>query len=310
MGLPVTVYRSTDAGAPQLVTGKPSSWINILKKVLVDGYGAKSPLGWTIEFEDTGTRSIVFRNSLTDGGSGCYVKFYSVGGGDNNYSTLGIKIAQSFTDINTFIKGLHARGLLTLTGYNDWEIIGTSRGFYVGVYNISESMGLPNTNTVGTQYYFVGDIESFTPNDVSPFTIVNSTSTNSDNTASTGITITTSTLYAHLNSADGSVGSNLYSFIKSVFYQQSNTPVGNAELLGINHRMSPVLIYGTPASSQNTSLALPYMRGSVPGLYMSSFAGYRTESWPYEITQDGVTWVLLKCNSSPQQWVKTGTWYD
>lgn len=308
MGLPVTVYRSTDAGAPQLVTGKPSSWINILKKVLVDGYGDKSPLGWTVQFEDTGTRSIVFRNSLTNGGSGCYVKFYSVGGSDNNYTTLGIKVAQSFTDINTFIKGVGARGLSNASGYNDWEIIGTSRGFYVMLLNPTHQMGVIAT-PVATQFYFIGDIHSYTPNDSCPFTIVSGTSGTGDNTSSNGITYwQTLNLFASFYSTDGSTGYTEYSFTRSTTYQNLDTLTGNAELLGINHQMIPVFILGV--SSQNTSVTMPYFRGVIPGLYISSFAGYRTDSWPYDIDQSGVKWILIKSPRSPQHWVKTGTWYD
>lgn len=308
MGLPVTVYRSTDAGAPQLVTGKPSSWINILKKVLVEGYGDKSPLGWTVEFEDTGTRSIVFRNSLTNGGSGCYVKFYSVGGSDNNYTTLGIKVAQSFTDINTFIKGLGARGLNPHSNYNNWVIIGTSRGFYISTLSTSDLMGITNINRETCQCYFVGDIQSSIANDSSPFTIVSTTTTNGDNTDSRGITYIDANLCADFNNTDGSTGRTLYQFSRSNFYQFSATPTGNAETLGLNHFMSPVIVYGV--TSQSASITAPYMRGTVPGLYISTFAGYRTESWPYEITQDNVKWILLKSYHSPQMWINTGYWYD
>ncbi|MCT8866317.1 hypothetical protein [Shewanella xiamenensis] len=308
MGLPVTVYRSTDAGAPQLVTGKPSSWINILKKVLVEGYGTKSPLGWTIEFEDTGTRSIVFRNSLTDGGSGCYVKFYSVGGTDNVYTTLGIKIAQSFTDINTFIKGLGARGIVNPSGYNSWEIIGTSRGFYIGIINATDPIVTSGTQTNATQYYFVGDIEASTPNDNSPFTIVNYKNSAGDDTSGGGLNMWNNTTYAQFNTTDGSAGTAVYSFLKSTFFQPDTTPQGNAELLGINHTMVPVLICG--ATSQNSSVSMPFVRGKVPGLYNSTFAGYRTESWPYDITQDGVKWVLVKAAyCSAQLWINAGEWY-
>ncbi|MDR9766607.1 hypothetical protein RJP56_11125 [Shewanella baltica] len=308
MGLPVTIYRSTDAGAPQLVTGKPSSWINILKKVLVEGYGDKLPLGWTVEFEDTGTRSIVFRNSLADGGSGCYVKFYSVGGSDNNYTALGIKVAQSFSDINTFVKGLGARGMENPTGTNDWEIIGTSRGFYISSLTSSDSMGITGSSGPKHQCYFVGDIQSNTANDSAPYTIVSGSSTNGDDNAAEGLNYFNNNLYADFNNTDGSSGRTFYNFLKSSFYQASNSPNGNAEQLGINHVMSPVMIYG--ATSQNTSITAPYMRGTVPGLYMSTFAGYRTESWPHEITQDDVKWVLLKSYHSPQMWVNTGNWYD
>jgi len=45
----VTVYRSTDSGAPFL-NAMQGSFINVLRKCLVDGYGAKSGAGWTMPY--------------------------------------------------------------------------------------------------------------------------------------------------------------------------------------------------------------------------------------------------------------------
>lgn len=76
MGLPVTVYRWDDAGAPQLSKGiKPSELINVLKKCLVDGYGSKQGAGWSVPFMDLASNQIVFRNSTLQG-SGSFVKFW------------------------------------------------------------------------------------------------------------------------------------------------------------------------------------------------------------------------------------------
>lgn len=47
----VTVYRSSDAGAPNL-TGQIGSVIAILDACLVNGYGAKAAAGWAKEFSD------------------------------------------------------------------------------------------------------------------------------------------------------------------------------------------------------------------------------------------------------------------
>ena len=48
MASPVTIYRWDDVGAPQIVDGKPSEYMNMLKKCLVEGYGSKASLGWTV----------------------------------------------------------------------------------------------------------------------------------------------------------------------------------------------------------------------------------------------------------------------
>lgn len=49
--VPVTVYRSTDEGAPQL-SDAPGSLKTVLKACLTNGYGTKQPLGWEMQYED------------------------------------------------------------------------------------------------------------------------------------------------------------------------------------------------------------------------------------------------------------------
>lgn len=309
MGLPVTVYRSTDAGAPQLVDGKPSSWINILKKVLVDGYGDKAPLGWTLEFEDASVFSVAFRNSLADGGSGCFAKFYSTTGTDGNYATLGMNCCQSMSDINALIKPVGARGLSSSSAVPNWQIIGTSRGFYISCESLTIKMGSPSGATVEHQCYFIGDFESAVMGDTSPYTIASGTNGSTDVTSSTGVNYYTNNIYSNVYAADGSNSSVFCTINKPPYYAYSAAPDGDAESLGINHVMVGVLIYNSNVA-YNNNISLPRIRGAIPGLYCSSFAGYRYDSWPKDVSQGGVTWVLLRSYSSPQFWIKAGTWYD
>lgn len=56
--MPVTVYRSSDAGAPTL-TGQSGSLVTVLDAVLVNGYGAKAAAGWTKPF--SGVNKAVYR---------------------------------------------------------------------------------------------------------------------------------------------------------------------------------------------------------------------------------------------------------
>ncbi|WP_037428039.1 hypothetical protein [Shewanella sp. POL2] len=308
MGLPVTVYRYTDAGAPQIVNNTPSEWINVLKKVLVEGYGDKQPLGWTLEFEDAGVRAVAFRNSTTDGGSGGYVKFYSIDGSNTANRIVGIKCALGMTDISTFFKPLWARGLFVSSNHKGWEIIGTKRGFYlIQHYTVNANMALQG-NTPDNQIYFIGDIHSAIPNDTSPFTIVSCTGTTADATTSTGVVDPLATLYAQLYPVDGSSVSTMHAFNKTSFYKDSGAYDGDAESLGINHLMHPVFIFGSVG--QNNNVSSPFGRGVVPGFHVSSFAGYRSAIWPKVLNQNGVDWILLRSYRSPQFWVSTGNWYD
>lgn len=67
--MPVTIYRSTDAGAPtypasSLNGAGASAVMDIFKACLVDGFGSKPGAGWTIDYEDTTAqkRRIAFSN--------------------------------------------------------------------------------------------------------------------------------------------------------------------------------------------------------------------------------------------------------
>ena len=60
--MPVTIYRSTDPGAPTL-TNAPGNIITLLDAVLVNGYGSKPAAGWTKEF--SGTNLAVYRNGAS-----------------------------------------------------------------------------------------------------------------------------------------------------------------------------------------------------------------------------------------------------
>lgn len=309
MGLPVTVYRYTDAGAPQLTNGTPSEWVNILKKVLVEGYGSKAPLGWTLEFENTSIQSVVFRNATTDGGSGGYVKFYSVDGSNTAYKDIGIKCAIGMTEIDVYFRSLWVRVLRPSSAHNGWEVIGTKRGFYLILHNTNSTlMGLPG-EWGDTQVYFVGDIHSVIANDPAQFTIVNSTNTNGDVTISGGITdYSGGNLCCQLYAIDGSNTSLTHIFSKGPWFKNNTVDGGNAESLGITHLMTPVFIYGE--NTQNNNISMPQGRGIVPGLFVSSFAGYRTENWPKELTQGGESFIALRSYITPQFWINTGGWYD
>lgn len=317
MGLPVTVYRYTDAGAPQLVNGTPSEWINILKKVLVEGYGDKQPLGWTLEFENSAAFKVAFRNSVADGGSGFYFQFWSSTGANAAFTTMLLKCSSSMSALDVFVKPLYTRGMGVATQVKGWEIIGTSRGFYLIPHlTTSLQMGLSNVSLY-SQTRFIGDIQPNTTLDSSPFTIVDTDSTAADVTGSTGSGLNwfALTFCAHMNSADGSNSTYLYNWTRGAIISNA-TVDGDAELLGVNHNMTPVIITGAVSAndasgvSQVNSLKMPYCRGSVPGLYSSTFAGYRTINWPKDLLVNDVTWVLLRSFFSPQLWIKTGTWYD
>lgn len=317
MGLPVTVYRYTDAGAPQLTNGTPSEWIDILKKVLVEGYGSKTPLGWTLEFENAGQYKVAFRNKVADGGTGGYVQFWSSTG--SNAANIGINFqsAADMTALDAFIKPGWGRQLSLANGYRGWEIIGTSRGFYIITHYTTNLLMAVANAAIACQNYFIGDLDSSIMYDAGAFTIVSGTPTQADiyTSASTGIVASSNNAYCKLYGADGSNESYFYTLTKP-YLPLNNTQDGNAESLGVNHLMSPLIVAGSTVAldsngvTQNSSMKLPYCRGVAPGLHQSSFSGYRTENWPKELMFDEVIWVLLRSYYYIGIWIKTSTWYD
>jgi hypothetical protein len=94
--------------------------------------------------------------------------------------------------------------------------------------------------------------------------------------------------------------------------------VGNndAEQLGVPHSLVPTPIYGDSLDVDadgiitNDSKTLPYMIGTLPGLYSSSFSGYGDKNWPVDRDMNGVKFTLLRGYFDLRLWVNTEVWYD
>ena len=74
----LTIYRSTDSGAPSL-TYAAGSFIAMLDACLRTGYGSKAGAGWTKPF--TGANIAVFRQGA--GGNGRYIRVWNARTGDD-----------------------------------------------------------------------------------------------------------------------------------------------------------------------------------------------------------------------------------
>ncbi len=148
----VTVYRSTDTGAPALYTDSAGSLITILDACLVNGYGSQPAAGWTKAF--TGTNKAAYRMSTTAPASGFYLRI------DDTSTTESRWIGyESMTDVDTGVDPfpLDAQvtgGMYTLkiATSSEWVLIADDRAFYFFHHNPSLSL-----NAAGT---FFGDIVS------------------------------------------------------------------------------------------------------------------------------------------------------
>lgn len=301
MSQTVTVYTSEDAGAPQLTNQKPSEIIDILKKCLVDGYGAKSPLGWTMPYQNTGTRQVVFRNNIAAGGSGGYVKFYSNSGTDNPADVMRVTSAVSMSGINSYFNRGFTQAFRTLQylgspqfTVNKWLLIGTPLAFYF-IMNMNTSTLDDGTNE--QPIVFVGDFYSALANDTGRFiTITNpgmgdiaeGSSATLNNLASN---ISTSTTCLKIYDADGHTTPNNYCFHKGLPNIDQISQTGfNIEITS-EHVLYPIMIvrqyynisgqyfdrFGVLAHISSVS---PSTRGVLPGICVSNKPGYQGFAWP------------------------------
>jgi hypothetical protein len=316
MGLPVTVYRWDDVGAPQLGgTPTPNEIIAVLKACLVDGYGSKAPLGWTVAFEDVATSKIAFRNSTTEG-SGGFVQYWSTTGTNAAGTQLYVRAASAMSGLDSFThpsnRFIHYNSYL----HSQWVIVGTPVSFYAIPRYESHNLNY----LTSSQYeviYFVGDLDSNYANDVTRFTICASNFT-SDMTAvnySHGLGYGGSSSCGVMYGVDGSNKSNTH----SIDYGAISTQVSNSnytlELSGVNPVLTPVTIRMSSATSTDIdglkcvySNKSPWYRGLVAGLYAMPFCGYGDEQWPTIRTWNGQDYMLLR-NYHTGTWLNITEWY-
>jgi hypothetical protein len=167
MPQPVTVFRWDDPGAPQIVEQRPSEIISILKKCLIEGYGAKAPLGWSVLFEDAAATKIIFQNSIAAGGSGGVLRVFTGNSGNGVLANTFFTPAQAATDIdNLFRPGYRHKMMISGESWKRWVVIGTATAFYV---IIGTSGRVAQYDTCRDCIGFFGDFNSLIPNDSGRF---------------------------------------------------------------------------------------------------------------------------------------------
>ncbi len=170
-----TVYKSTDAGAPQL-SGQAGSLVALLDAVLVDGYGTgvdrKEGAGWTKAF--TGPNKRAYRNSAVSG-TGFYLQVEDPGA----VGTAGYAFVRGFSALTAFDTGLNptptvasrANGVVvakssTLDGSSRrWLILADERIVYIFINP------WPTANYFHP--YFFGDFISYKAGDTNNWCIGN-----------------------------------------------------------------------------------------------------------------------------------------
>ncbi|MBO2563807.1 hypothetical protein [Shewanella algae] len=291
MGLPVTIYSSDDAGAPGVIT-KPSDLIAVLKACLVDGYGNKSPLGWSVSFEDQANAKIVFRNSIADGGTGGAIQVEPTDG-DSVGANVSVTAANQITAIDNFINNAGNRYFRTnLPNSKGWIVIGTSRGFYFKQRTWRNVIGENGTSAEynGSIMLFVGDLDSFAPSDQGCFTLLANNGSGSADSYQRMQFSATSALYCTLYDTDGGNNATTYSAAVPNYHPiySESLPDADFEVSGAPISFMPVQMAG----GNSSSVLAPTCRAIVPGLFLTPFVGFRLRAIPIFINVAGVDYYI------------------
>ncbi|WP_428612885.1 hypothetical protein [Pseudoalteromonas sp.] len=317
MTKPVTIFRWDDTGAPQVTEGRPSEYLNIFKKCLVEGYGEKSSLGWSLLDEDTESPFCAFRNDISNGGSGGVAMFGNTS--DDVGQMVIVRGVQDYVDRNSYTRSspFHAFDRAS-SGSNlnkYWILIGTSTAFYFFCYSDS-SMESNKTGTRHIPSFFMGDIISLIPNDPAPFICISgskdSTTTSWSYSLIYKISESTMDKLSSIHPIDGSDDPKEFSII-SLFSQYgyiSGTHIGEPNIRMLSPCYALMYSGNLTSSSAYQNNTHPFARGLIPGLFVASDAGYRDDIPPVIKELNGESHYLIpSCNSTTGcTWINLESW--
>lgn len=337
MPQPVTVYRWDDAGAPQITNRTPAEIIDVLKKCLVDGYGTKTALGWTMPFEDAVNYKVVFRNSTASGGSGGYVQVRSSDGSNASNRSVLLTPAKSATDIDTLIQPGYIRPFGLTTNWTTWVLIGTPVGFYL-IAGVVDRVIAAYQSSRDTSV-FIGDLDSVLPADAGRFVVIAKPSNSGDilDTTASGssdnlcvgqnnlLTNTAGGQSCKIYDADNydDWASYSYGFTAPAAWSGFSTAIVGSDISkkrGLFMRPMLVKTGWSYTSDLNTTDRLgvllnqseirPSIRGFPPGFVYEMVARYTTETWPIIEEINGQQHFLL-CHSQGRyagHWINMVEW--
>lgn len=160
-----TEYFSTDVSAPT-IAGTAGTLVDALDKILADGYGSKSPLGWAKEF--TGTNKRVYRAAT--GTSRMYLRV------DDTALTTDARCVgyETMSDVDTgtgpfptntqISGGLYIRKANTANATaRPWYACGTEKWFYIHIYSQQTVYGT-TSSTDGSMFF--GECDSVLSGDI------------------------------------------------------------------------------------------------------------------------------------------------
>jgi hypothetical protein len=319
MGLPVTVYRWDDVGAPQLgASPKPSEVIAILKACLIGGYGAKQPLGWSVAFEDVATYAVMFRNSPTDG-TGGYLKV-SAELGLNTYGTeITLTASSGASSLSSQINQSFIQTFKCAAYDTQWVLIGTSRGFYFQTLDGTTLKSVPTNSNSNSTLWFAGDINSYYGNDAGAFTTICNLRASDDvssNYSETMSEIQLNSSLCALYDTDGGINKQNYDCVNALFtdaYSKLSGYASDASLVNLFTvpQLGTISVYkdrlGVPVTKSNLT---PWIRGELPGFVLSSMSTNVNTDWPVLLDIGGNQHMGMPSRIAHQVYINLVTWYE
>ena len=321
MAQAVTVYRWDDPGAPQIVDGRPSEFINVLKKCLAEGYGTKTAVGWSIEDENLPEESpfLALKNNVSTGGSGGVL----IASASNNNATNSIRLQSALDYISKSEQSRLGAYFYTSTGGsgiyypNNWVIIASATAFFY----IAHSENRKNLNYFGAtnhSMFFAGDFSSFYGFDSARFITLSGKINNTSTSWNTQLNYVISDDYTNsagyiyaLDSSVSKANSYLLTSFGNHALNQSSIQDSSPEIRVLSPFLLSTGSYSlASAGTTGNSEILPFVRGQIPGLFASQEYGYRSESMPFIKLIDGSQYysVPRANNGGTSIWINMEEW--
>tara|TARA_Y100000034_G_scaffold134988_1_gene205165 strand:- start:2413 stop:3372 length:960 start_codon:yes stop_codon:yes gene_type:complete len=319
MSTPVTVYSSDDLGAPQVIEGRPSEYLEVLKKCLVEGYGSKPGAGWLLAHTQVIPPFLALKNDTTKGASGGFIVFEAADNEPNtfvkgNYCYDWVSIGNA-SNLGPNI-GIQASTTNPADIIKNWLVIATYYGFYIFAYKDSQKSqnALFNSTCI---CFFAGDLIPTIPNDPSRFI------TASGNIPTTSLSIhhsLTTRLPRTTSAASGEIF-GISNNIRSQYYLSSLFGLNNGSTQAIYRGTSPdikllspvIIITGTKDRYNSllcNDLETPYCRGIMPGAHISAELGYSHVPMPHFKTINNISYWQIPDYSSDASgaWINMEEW--
>ena len=320
----VTVYRWDDVGAPQITTGKPSEYLTVFKKCLVEGYGNKISLGWTVVEESTPEEPpyLAVRNNINAGGSGGTMTFES----DLDDGPQRIIKEQSFLDFTSRnIKsragayfGFYGNSPSTSSMLKNWVLIGTAKGFFFTA-SANSTMDRNHLGTFRNAFFYAGDINSVHTNDPATFITmsgqIDDLGTGWNNQLNYRLCDTHTSEVSKVYALDGSLLSEK-GFAISLFGSNSVSNTNEESSVPDVRLIVPVILscgsysLGGSGSTFINNEILPFIRGYIPGLFMSQEWGYEAEPMFFIKNIDGQDYLSIPkaAHGGTNVWINLEEW--